>query len=226
MQMTRVLIALLLSVPAFAWSQIPLKVGIPTGQDPHIIILNDQIMGAEGLSLDRSLRSAGFSPSYQHFPSLRAIERIRRGFIDAVINVKEESLPSAFKSSFSFKFHNCAVTKASTKQGLKHVQDFQNQDVVAFKNANTSLAADRIAEIARVARSYREIQDVDIRIKLLNAGRASVMLTEKAVFLHYLEKFQLGVPKDYSFYCLFRPTSYSLLFRSKEHHNYFEKHKK
>lgn len=224
--MKQVFFTIIIFLPVLTWGQIPLKVGVPTGQDPHVYILNQQILGEEGTLLDRALRTAGFNPTYEHFPSLRAIERIRNGLIDAIINVKEESLSFAFKSSFTYEFQNCAVAKAKRKLHLNETQDFKNLDVVAFKNAHTSLNSSRIAEIMKVAKSYREIQSVEMRIRLLNADRVDIMLTEKTVFLHYIEKYKLGEAQNYSFYCLFKPTPYKLVFRSEQLRDHFEKNKK
>ncbi len=221
--MKPVIFALILCLPFAVGAQVPLRVGIPTGQDPHIYLVANQPQGDEGLLLNMALLKAGFEPQYFHFPSLRVIERLRNNQIDATINVKEESLPFAFKSSFSYDFQNCAVTKIDRKIHLKKIEDFKDLDVVAFKNAKTSLERDHITEIMTTAKSYREIQDVDTRIKLLKSGRVDIMLSEKLVFLHYLQKFTLGSPDEYRFDCLFSPNRYYLIFRDKDHRDLFDR---
>lgn len=207
----------------FSWARVPLRVGVPTGQDPHFFLIDNEPQGPEGLAVNTALQKAGFSPRYTHFPSLRAIERLQIGQIDAIVNVKESSLPFAFKSSYSYEFKNCAVTRVKRKVSLRTAQDFRGLDVVAFKNAKISLETGHINEIIRLAKSYREIQDVDTRIKLLKAGRVDVMLSEKSVFISYLEKFALGSPEEYQFQCIFEPTRYYLFFRDKELRNQFDK---
>lgn len=217
---------LLFCIQSFAETTIPLKVAVITGQAPHIYLQNKEIRGEEGQSLNAAFIKAGFAPDYEYYPSLRAIERMNKGLIDATINVKEESLPSAYKSTFFYTFNNCAVTKTSRKLTLTQIKDFQNLRVVAFKNAQVSLNLKQPNDLVRFAKSYQEIQDVEARIRLLNADRTDVMLTEKTIFLYYLEKFRLGSAEDYDFHCFFEPTKYHLFFRLKEHRDLFDKIKK
>lgn len=217
------IILLTLFVSQSALAGVPIKVGLVSGQEPHIYLEYGLLQGAEGRLLDQALRGAGFDPTYDMFPSLRAIERLKHGHIHAAVNIKEESVPFAYVSSFSYEFQNCAATRREQNLRITGVADLANKDVVAFKNAQSSLSADRAAEIVKHAKSYREIQDVGMRIKLLKSGRAQVMLTEKEVFLYYLKVQHLGNPQDYTLSCFFKPNRYRLVFLQEDHRDQFNK---
>lgn len=206
---------------------IPLRVAVIKGQAPHIYLENKIIQGEEGVALHSALSKAHFAPEYEYFPSMRAIERLRKGQVDAAVNIQEDSLPFAFRSSFSYVFENCAVTKASRKIHLHHPKDFADMRVVAFKNAKVSLGQKVSSEIVNSAKSYQEIQEVEARIRLLKAERTDVMLTERAVFLYHLEKLGLGSPANFTMNCFFQPNRYFLFFHSEALRDQFDHfHKK
>lgn len=217
------IILLTLFVSQSGFAGVPLKVGLVSGQEPHVYLEYGLLQGAEGRLLDQALRGAGFEPIYEMFPSLRAIERLKHGHIHAAVNIKEESVPFAHVSSFSYDFQNCAATRKDQNLRITGVADFTKKDVVAFKNAQSSLSEDGVAEIVKHAKTYREIQDVGMRIKLLNSNRAQVMLTEKEVFLYYLKVQHLGNPQDYVLSCFFKPTRYHLVFLSEANRDQFNK---
>lgn len=222
----RFLLFLILLGPTTSTASPTLKVGIPTDQAPHIFISDNKLMGPEGLALDAALRASGFNPHYEYFPSLRVIERLKNGFIDATINVQDELLPFAFASSFSYGFENCAASKASKNLTLQSIEDLSGHDIVAFKNAKTSLDPQTMSQVIHHAKTYQEIQSVETRIKMINADRADVMLTEKEIFLFYLKNSKLGNPNDYKLHCFFKPNNYHLFFRDRTHLQQFDKGKK
>ncbi len=201
---------------------IPLRVAVVKGQAPHIYLENKDIQGEEGVALHAALSKAHFAPEYEYFPSMRAIERLRKGQVDAAVNIQEDSLPFAFRSNFSYVFENCAATKASRKIHLSQPKDFTDLRVVAFKNAKVSLGQKVSSEIVNSAKSYQEIQEVEARIRLLKAERTDVMLTERAVFLYHLEKLGLGAPANFTLHCFFQPNRYFLFFHSEAMRDQFD----
>ncbi|NUN07117.1 MAG: hypothetical protein HUU57_15325 [Bdellovibrio sp.] len=200
----------------------PLRVAVINGQAPHIYLENNEIRGEEGLSLHSALVKSHFAPDYEYFPSIRAIERLRKGQVDAAVNIQEDSLPFAYRSTFSYVFENCAVTKGSKKIHLANAKDFAGLRVVAFKNAKVSLGQKVSSQIVSTANSYQEIQEVEARIRLLKAERTDVMLTERSVFLYHLEKLGLGAPANFNMHCFFQPNRYFLFFGSEALRDQFD----
>lgn len=201
---------------------IPLRVAVVEGQAPHIYLEKNEIRGEEGLALQTALVKSHFAPAYEYLPSMRAIERLRKGQIDAAVNIQEDSLPFAYRSRFSYVFENCAVTKGSKKIHLSQTKDFAGLRVVAFKNAKVSLGQKISSQIINTAKSYQEIQEVEARIRLLKAERTDVMLTERSIFLYHLEKLGLGVPANFNIHCFFQPNRYFLFFTSETRRDQFD----
>jgi len=165
---------------------------------------------------------------FKYLPYARRIPAWRSGLLDIVSDISPELIErEKLTGSYSgtvYAYDNVAVSLASKRLSLLHIDDLYNLSVVAWQGAKKTMGPE-FALMAKKNPFYSEHPNQELQVKMLFARRIDVIKLDRQIFEYYRTKInQEGRIKAFQpvrIASIFRQTRSGFLFKSKARRDLF-----
>lgn len=150
------------------------------------------------------------------YPPLKQVPVLyQKGVVDAAMTVTSAFGLDACLTDTVIEYQNFAITRVKDNIDIKSIEDLSGKNIVAFQNATTYLGDAYKQAVASA--NYTEVDNQLLQVNLLFAGRTSVVIADKNIFIYYKNRAKgVNTSGALSFHPIFPASPYRVAFRDAE----------
>jgi len=207
------IIVLFLASPSLVLADM-VKISAGLSRPPYLFAKEGR--GIEVDIIRQALQIAGHQLGLTFVPYRIGFSGFKKNKFDAVMTANTHlGLEDVFYSDSYIAYHNMAITLASTKLGIKTIDDLSDKKVVAFQEANKYLGG-AFSQMSKKNKRYKELTKAEAQIAMLFSRRADVIVLDSNIFQYFRHRVnKVDVSQVVETQSLFAKSLFHVAFRDK-----------